>query len=112
SQQDRAEPVVVCLTTSEAEPYRQAVAVHNDMDLAGQPATRSTNKLAAVVSDADTMLVHADDGRIDHLHRRIVSHRQRSRNPVPDTRPPPANEAIVASRRGTAAVWQIAPWCT
>jgi hypothetical protein len=35
SQQNRAEPVVVRLTTSEAEPHRQTVAVHNDVDLAG-----------------------------------------------------------------------------
>src|SRR5262249_59579701 len=84
SQQDRAEPVVMRLPPSEAEPYRQTVAVHNDMDLAGQPATRATHMLAAVVGDAGTMLVHADDGRIDHLHRRIVSHRQGSHDLLPD----------------------------
>src|SRR5262245_8133797 len=39
SQQDRAEPVVMRLTTSEAEPHRQTIAVHNDVDLAGEPAT-------------------------------------------------------------------------
>ena len=61
------------LTTSEPEPHRQTIAVHNDMDLAGQPATRATNMLAVVVGDAGTMLVHADNGRIDHLHRRIMS---------------------------------------
>jgi hypothetical protein len=101
----------VRLTTSEAELHRQTIAIHNDMDLAGQPATRATDMLAAVIGDAGTMLVHADDGRIDHLHRRIVNGSQRIHNSVPDARPPPANEAIVASRRGTVAVWQIAPWC-
>ena len=49
------------LTTSEAEPARQTVAVHNDMDLAGQPATRATHMLVTVVGDAGTILVDADD---------------------------------------------------
>src|SRR5262245_42560012 len=99
------------LTASEAEPHRQTVAVHNDMDLAGQPATRATNILAAVVGDAGTMLVHADDRRIDHLHRCIVSHRQRIHDLVPDAGSSPANKAVIASRRGTIAVWQITPRC-
>ena len=72
------------LTTSEPEPHRQTIAVHNDMDLAGQPATRATNMLAVVIGDAGTMLVHADNGRIDHLHRRIVSSRQRIHDLIPD----------------------------
>jgi len=42
------------------------------MDFAGQPATRATNMLIVVVGDAGITLVHADDGRIDHLHGRIV----------------------------------------
>ena len=37
------------------------------------------------------MLVHVDDGGIDHLHRRIVSHRQRIHDLIPDASPPPAN---------------------
>jgi hypothetical protein len=111
SQQDRAEPVVMRLTTSEAELHRQTIAVHHYMDLAGQPATRATHLLVAVVGDAGTMLVYADDGGIDHLHRRIVNGSQRIHELVPDARPSPANEAIVASRRGTIPVWQIAPWC-
>ena len=65
------------LTTSEAELHRQTIAVHDDMDLAGQPATRPANMLAAVIGDAGTMLVHADDRRIDHLHRSIVNGSQR-----------------------------------
>src|SRR5215475_7506197 len=99
------------LTPSEAEPHRQTVAVYNDMDLASQPAARATHMLAAVIGDAGSMLVHADDRGIDHLHCRIMSSSQRIHNPVPDTSPPPANEPVVASRRGTIAVWQITPWC-
>jgi hypothetical protein len=39
------------------------------MDLAGQPATRATNMLGAVIGDAGSMLVHVNDRRIDHLQR-------------------------------------------
>jgi hypothetical protein len=37
SQQDRSEPVVMRLTTSETEPNRQIVAVHNDIGPGGEP---------------------------------------------------------------------------
>jgi hypothetical protein len=111
SQQDREEPVVVRLTSSEAELHRQTIAVYHDMNLAGQPTTRATQMLAPVIGDAGTVLVHADDGRIDHLHRCIVNGSQRIHDLIPNASPPPANEAIIASRRGTIAVWQIAPWC-
>jgi hypothetical protein len=40
--------------------------------LAGQPATRATHMLAAVVGNAGPMLMHADDGLIDHLYCRII----------------------------------------
>jgi hypothetical protein len=90
----------VRLTASKAELHRQTIAVDNGMDLAGQPATRATNMLAAVIGDTGSMLVHADDRRIDHLHRRIMSGGQRIHDPVPDTSPPPANEAVVAGRVG------------
>jgi hypothetical protein len=99
----------VGLTPSKAELHRQTVAVHNDMDLAGQPASRATHILAAVIGDAGTLLVHADDGRVDHLHCRIMSSSQRIHDPVPHASAPPANEAVVASRRRTIAAWQIAP---
>jgi hypothetical protein len=64
---------------------RQTIAVHNDMDLAGQPATRATHMLAFVIGDAGSMLVNANDGHVDHLHRRIVNGSQRIHEPVPDT---------------------------
>jgi hypothetical protein len=61
----------VRLTTSEAKLHRQTIAVYNDMDLAGQTATRTTNMLAAVISDAGTMLMHADDRRIESTEVRF-----------------------------------------
>ena len=53
--------------------------------------------------------MHAHDGRVDHLHRRVMSGGQRLHDPVPDTCPPPANEAIVASGVRAKALRQIAP---
>jgi hypothetical protein len=67
--------------------------------------------LAAVIGDAGTVLVHADDGRIDHLHRRIMCHRQGIHDLIPDASASPANKAVITSRRGTKTVWQVAPWC-
>lgn len=63
----------------------------------------------ADIEDAGTMLVHADDRRIDHLHRRIMCGGQRIHDPVADTSPLLATEEVVASRIGTVAAWQIAP---
>ena len=54
------------LTSSEAELHRQTITIHHDMDLACQPASRATRKLARVIGDAGTMLVHSDDRGIDH----------------------------------------------
>jgi hypothetical protein len=38
------------------------------------------------------VLVHAHDGGIDHLHRRVVTGSQRIHDLVPDASPPPPNE--------------------
>ena len=65
-----------------------------------------------VVRDAGSVLVHAHDGGIDHLHRRIMTGGQRIDDLVPDASPPPAHEAIVTSRAGTIGLWQVAPWRT
>jgi hypothetical protein len=64
------------------------------VNLAGKSASRTAHVLLSIASDAAPVLVHAHDRRIDHLHRRIMSGRQRIHDPVPDTGPPPANEAI------------------
>jgi hypothetical protein len=53
------------------------------------------------------VLMHAHDGRVGDLHRRVMSGGQRFHDPVPDTCPPPADEAIVASRVRAAALRMI-----
>jgi hypothetical protein len=57
------------------------------------------------------------DQRLDGLlstmqHRRMMVGGQRFHDLVPDTSPPPTNEAIVTSGAGTICLWQIAPWRT
>jgi hypothetical protein len=58
------------------------------------------------------VLVHADDGGINHLHRRVMTGSKRIHDPVPDASPPPPNEAIVTSGAGTIGLGQVAPWST
>jgi hypothetical protein len=68
--------------------------------------------LVIVVRDTGSVLVHAHDGGIDHLQRRIMTSGQRIHDLVPDASPPPPNEAIVTSGAGTIILWQVAPWRT
>ena len=46
------------------------------------------------------MLMHADNGGIDHLDSRIMGSGEGIYDAAPDTGPPPANEAVVASGVG------------
>jgi len=108
-EQHRAKPVVVYLTSGDAEPHQQAVGIDNNMDLAGEPATRAAHVLFAAIGDAGSVLVHAHDRGVDHLHYSVVGGTERLHEAVPDTGPPPADEAIEASRVGTIQIRQIAP---
>jgi hypothetical protein len=65
-----------------------------------------------VVRDAGSVLVHAHNRGIDHLHRRIMTDGQRIQDLIPDASPPPPNEAIVASGAGTISCRQVASWRT
>jgi hypothetical protein len=53
--------------------------------------------------------MHAHDGCIDHLHRRVMTGGQRIHDPIPDASLPPTNEAVVASGAGAIGFRQIAP---
>ena len=84
--------------------------------LAARDSLAETNDtksvLLTIFRDAGSMLVHAYNGRIDHLHGRIVSRRQAIHDPIPDPCLSPANEAIVASGMRSVVLWQITPWRT
>src|SRR5262249_559537 len=88
-------------------PDRQAIGIDQRMNLAGQPPSRPSHGLSFIPSDAGTVLMHADNRRVDHLYGVIMSAGQCAHDLGPDARPPPANEAIVASGVRTKVVWQI-----
>ena len=91
---------------------RQAVGVHDRVNLARQAPSRATHVLVIVVRDAGSVLVHAHDRGIDHLPSRVVTDRQCFDDLVPDASLSPAHEAIVASRLWPIVLWQVAPRCT
>jgi hypothetical protein len=66
----------------------------------------------SVPRETGSVLVHAHDGGIDHLHRRVMAGGQRIHDAVPDACLPPTNEAIIASGAGTIDFRQIAPGST
>jgi hypothetical protein len=58
-----------------------------------------------VVRDTGPLLVHAHNGGINHLHRRVMTGSQRIHDLVPDASLPPTNEANVTGRAGTIGLW-------
>src|SRR5664279_495126 len=99
-------------TWRQSEMDRQAVSVHDRVNLAGQATSRAAHVLVIVVGHACPVLVHADDGGINHLHRRVMTGSKRIHDPVPDASPPPPNEAIVTGGAGTVGFREVAPWRT
>src|SRR5450631_11326 len=95
-----------------SEMDRQAVGVHYRVNLAGQAASRAAHVLVSVVGHACPELVHKVDGRINHLHRRVMTGSRRIHDPVPDASPPPPDEAIVTGGAGTVGFREVAPWRT
>jgi len=81
----------------EAKLHRQAIGVHDSVNLARQPASRPAHVLFSVARDAGSMLVYTHDGG-------IVGGGQRFPAGLP-----PANEAIVAGRVWPITLWQVAP---
>jgi hypothetical protein len=91
---------------------RQAIGVHDRVNLAGQASSRATHILTIVVRDAGSVLVHSDYGGVNHLHRRVMTGGKRIHDLVPDASSPPPNEAIVTGGAGTIGFRQVAPWRT
>src|SRR6267378_7616684 len=56
--------------------------------------------------------MHADNGRVYHLHRGVMSPGECTHDLGPDACSSPANEAIVAGRVRTEVDWQVAPRCS
>jgi hypothetical protein len=55
------------------------------------------------------MLVHTDNGGVDHLDSGIVGSGKRVYDAAPDTSAPPADETVIASRVRAKMIRQIAP---
>jgi hypothetical protein len=74
----------VRFTGRQAEAHRQAIGVHDRMNLACQSASRAPHLLLAVAPDAGSVLVHSHNRGVDHLHRRIMSRGKRIHDLIPD----------------------------
>ena len=109
AEKNRTQPIVVRLTRREGEMDRQAIGIHHCVNLARQAPSRATHILVIVVCDAGSVLVHAHDGGIDHLHGRVMTGGQGIHDPVPYASLPPTNESVIASGAGTISFEQIAP---
>jgi hypothetical protein len=58
----------VCLSGCQREPDRQAIGIDDRMKSCWSTRLVTAHGLPSVPSDAGTVLMHADNGRVDHLH--------------------------------------------
>src|SRR6267154_6338661 len=100
------------LAGREGEMDRQAIGVHDRVNLARQASSRATHVLVIVVRDTGYVLMNAHYGGIDHLHLGVVTGSRRIHDLVPDASAPPPNDAIVTGGAGTIGFRQVAPWRT
>jgi hypothetical protein len=105
-------PNVMRLTGAQCQPYRQAIAIDQRMNSAGQATARSSHRLASIPCDAGPMLMHADNGGVDHLDSGIMGSGKCVYDAAPDTSPPPADEPVVASGVWAKRSRQITPGCS
>jgi hypothetical protein len=63
----RTKSIVMRFTGREGEMDRQAIGVHDRVNLARQACSRATHISVLVVRDTGSVLVHAHDGGIDHM---------------------------------------------
>src|SRR5262249_7808998 len=103
---------VMGLTGAQRQPYRQTIAIDHRMDFARQAAAGSSHRLTLVPRDAGSVLMHADNGGVDHLDSGIVGSGKCVYEAAPDTSPPPADEPVVASGVWAKRRRQITPRCS
>jgi hypothetical protein len=104
------------LFPSALRPVRSALDradfVEASLDLAVSAAIstpRPSHRLPPVPGDARSVLMHADNGGVDHLDSRIMSRGECIYDTTPYTSPSPTNEAVIAGGVGTERIRQIAP---
>jgi hypothetical protein len=101
--------VIVRLASGQRETDRQPTGIDECMNFGRQSASRPAHQLFTVASGAGSVLVHSDDGGINHLHDCIMACGQRIQKLVPHVGSAPANKAFVASGVGAKVIRQIAP---
>ena len=92
---------VVRFASSQPKTDRQPTGIDDCMYLGRQAASRPAHQLLTTASDASSVLVHAHNGRINHLHGHIILWGQRIHEL---TRQPRASERSYCSRWCTAKV--------
>ncbi len=95
--------------SGQRETNRQATGIDDCMNLGRQSASRPAHQLFTITSDAGSVLMHAHNGRINHLHGRIMACGQRIHKLVPHASPAPANKSVVAGGVRAKVLRQIAP---
>jgi hypothetical protein len=93
AEENRIQPIFMRFTRRKSEMDRQAIGVRHRVNLARQAPSRAIHILVIVVRDTGSVLVHAQNGGIDHLHRRVMTGGQRIHDLVPHASPPPTDEA-------------------
>jgi len=91
SQKFTSKPIVVGLTRRQRQPNRKAVGFHDRMNLLVNPPRDRPIDCRWFLR---CMLMYADNGSVDHLDSRSG---KCVYDTAPDTSPPPANEAVMAS---------------
>jgi hypothetical protein len=98
---------VVRASAMEAEARRQMAFAHRR----GASFRKDRpHRLPSVPSHARAVLMHANDGCVDHLHRNIMSLSECAHNLGPNASSSPVSETIVAGRVRAEVVRQVAPW--
>src|SRR5262249_27324946 len=96
-QQREDKAVVMRLASGQCDTNRQPTGIDDSVNLGRQSASRPAHQLFTVRSNAFSMLMHAHDGCINHLHGRIIARGQRIHKLIPHASPAPSNKAIVGA---------------
>src|SRR5262245_37143198 len=73
--------------------------------LAERPQRSILRREVAIPIDARTVLMHADNGRVDHLHCVVTSIGESVHDFGPDARSPTPNKTVIAGRVRAEVVW-------
>ena len=110
-QQIAGEWTVMILTGAKRQPDRQSLRVPYRVDLRCQSTARAACAVAFAFLGTASVLMHPDNGRVEHLDIGVTTIRRGREDVVPDARLAPSIEVFVAGRLRAVAFGQIAPSC-